>query len=1072
MKKYCRVGRSIAFLFLFASSGIAQNATITTIADNLNVPQGVAADVTGNVFIAERGNRRVRKVTAAGVISTVAGNGTGGFTGDNGPATSAGLSDPLALAVDASGNLFIIDSVRVRKVNTAGIITTIAGGGSSVDDGGPATSAQLAYPVAVAVDIEGNLFIAETSVSSSRIRKVSTAGLISTVAGSQTNGFSGDGGPATSARLHNPSSITVDSAGNLFIADMENHRIRKVSSNGVITTVAGIGPVGTSQGSFSGDGGAATTARLNRPAAVAVDAAGNLFIAENQRIRKVSTDGIINTVAGNGTAGFSGDGGPAILAQFNYPHGLAVDADGNLFVADVENQRIRKVIFRPFSGTWTVTGSMRSARAFHTATLLPDGRVLVCGGMHRSDVLNSVEIFAPGPGVFFSGFQTWTNGPSMRVGRTGHTATLLKNGKVLVTGGISALTSAIPPLASAELYDPVANTWTDTGLMRVGRVDHTATLLPSGKVLVAGGSSAKSDGVSLLSAEMYDPETGVWAAADSMSEGRYFHTATLLNDGRVLVAGGQEAEYQFHSGVELYDAVTGNWTAGAAMNVSRGLHRATLLSNGQVLITGGRTPTSTVQSRMITSVEIYDPLSRTWVLTQPMSVIRELHIAVLLSTGQVLVSGSGPGEGTAPFTIAELYDPPTRTWSAARPMNVGRQLHAASVLSGGKVLVMGGLTNTAEIYEPLLSRNPSPVLTSISPDSTMVGSPAVTIAVSGSNFLSTSVLSLAGSPIPTLFLNETSLTATIPAQALGAAAVLTVAVVSPQPGGGSSQTLTFTVRPVVQPRPPRPGVSPQPIPEVEQGNIQTGYVIITPDHDTVAPTTTLTFGMVQNGVVQHQAGIVSPGVTTGATLLIDVLGSAGRNLGLAIVNPGSTLNTITITLRNDDGTTAGTPIVLNIDPYKQVSKFVNELFSPGVLDQNFLGSIHIQSGTPFAVLGLRFVGANFSTLAAGNTGTTTAVPARTLSAGPVADTPRAGIVGGPEALVMPQFAIGGGWATQIAMVNPSSSEITGRIDIFDINGQPLVVRLNGAMKSTFSYSIPARGTSVLAPRDQNGQSPM
>jgi len=189
-------------------------------------------------------------------------------------------------------------------------------------------------------------------------------------------------------------------------------------------------------------------------------------------------------------------------------------------------------------------------------------------------------------------------------------------------------------------------------------------------------------------------------------------------------------------------------------------------------------------------------------------------------------------------------------------------------------------------------------------------------------------------------------------------------------------------------------------------------------------------------------------------------------LGLVIVNPGGTTNAITLTLKNDDGTTAGTAAV-NIDPYKQLAKFVNQVF-PDAVGPAFLGSINVQSGSPFAVLGFPFAGVNFSTLAAGDTGTLTAVPTRILPAG----SGSAGSIGGANAILLPQFVMGGGWATLLALVNPSSTTVTGRINVFDTNGQPLAVKLNGDTKTTFTYSIPAGGTFVLGPRDANGQTPM
>jgi sugar lactone lactonase YvrE len=302
----------------------------------------VVVDTAGNLYIADKSNQRIRKVSTSGIITTVAGNGTWGYSGDGGAATSAMLADPSDVAVDSLGNLYINDwsNKRIRKVDTSGIITTVAGNGIAgyAGDGGAATSAMLSNPFGVAVDAAGNLFIADSG--NQRIRKVSTSGIITTVAGNGTYGYSGDGGAATSAMLSDPYGVTVDAAGNLFIADSGNQRIRKVSTSGIITTVAGNGTAG-----YAGDGGAATSGLLSGPQDVAVDSAGNLYIADtfNSVIRKVSTSGIITTVAGNGTAGYAGDGGAAILAQLYRPFGLAADSSGNLYIADSYNYRIRKV---------------------------------------------------------------------------------------------------------------------------------------------------------------------------------------------------------------------------------------------------------------------------------------------------------------------------------------------------------------------------------------------------------------------------------------------------------------------------------------------------------------------------------------------------------------------------------------------------------------------------------------------------------------------------------------------------------------------------------------------------------
>ena len=360
-------------LFMLAASAGGQTYTINTAAGTgargysgdggpatsaqLNQPDGVAVDAAGNLYIADTNNNRIRKVAPGGTISTVAGTGTSGYSGDGGPATSAQLHYPSGVAVDSSGNLYIADSYnyRIRKVAPGGTISTLAGTGTQgySGDGGPATSAKLDYPYGVAVDSSGNLYIAD--MRNYRVRKVAPGGTISTVAGTGTSGYSGDGGPATSAKLSYTSGVAVDSSGNLYIADEGNNRIRKVAPGGTISTVAGTGTSG-----YSGEGGPATSAQLNTPYGVAVDAAGNLYIADtnNKRIREVAPGGTIWTVAGDGHSTYSGDGGPAISASLYNPTGAAVDATGRVYVADSQNDRIR--ILTPAS-TPSCTYSVRTS---------------------------------------------------------------------------------------------------------------------------------------------------------------------------------------------------------------------------------------------------------------------------------------------------------------------------------------------------------------------------------------------------------------------------------------------------------------------------------------------------------------------------------------------------------------------------------------------------------------------------------------------------------------------------------------------------------------------------------------
>ena len=316
-------------------------------AASIYLPHGIAVDSLGNLFIADSGNNRIREVAAAtGLISTIAGNGSSGDTGDGGPALLATLNGPSSVAVDGAGSIFISDtgnSVIRKIVPSTGIITTVAGtigilGYSG--DGGRATSATFDSPNGIALDASGNMFIADTANNS--IRRVDgLTSVVTTVAGTGISGYNGDSIPAKNARLNAPWSVSVDPAGNLYIADQGNHRVRKVDGTGKITTTAGTGI-----GNFSGDGKLATVATLNAPASTVIDVAGNIYIADsgNNRVRKISSaTGIITTVAGSSSQSFSGDAGPATAAGLYGPYTLAVDGLGNLYIADVFHNRIREV---------------------------------------------------------------------------------------------------------------------------------------------------------------------------------------------------------------------------------------------------------------------------------------------------------------------------------------------------------------------------------------------------------------------------------------------------------------------------------------------------------------------------------------------------------------------------------------------------------------------------------------------------------------------------------------------------------------------------------------------------------
>ena len=338
--------------------GPPRDRTITTVAGNgtpgeggrggpacraqLNWPRDMAIAVDGSLYIADTRNHSIAMVGSDGVISTVVGSSTSGYGGDGGRAARAQLNGPRDVEVEADGSLTIADTNNhcVRKVSSDGIVTTLAGSGTSGYSGdcAAAAEARLAFPQDVALGADGSVYIADTG--NHCIRQVTRGGSIRTVVGTGVWGYGGDGGAAARAQLARPRGVTIDTEGCVYIGDTENHCVRKVALDGTITTVAGNGTEG-----YSGDGGAATSAQLAWPRGIVVDADGCLFIADcgNSSIRKVAPDGTISTVGGTGVEGYSGDGGPALCAQLADPHGILLGTDGSLHIGEPRNNCIRKI---------------------------------------------------------------------------------------------------------------------------------------------------------------------------------------------------------------------------------------------------------------------------------------------------------------------------------------------------------------------------------------------------------------------------------------------------------------------------------------------------------------------------------------------------------------------------------------------------------------------------------------------------------------------------------------------------------------------------------------------------------
>jgi Galactose oxidase, central domain/Bacterial Ig-like domain (group 2)/Kelch motif len=419
------------------------------------------------------------------------------------------------------------------------------------------------------------------------------------------------------------------------------------------------------------------------PAAVTLRPGGTLTFTAP--VTGLANTGVTWTIQETGGGLINGAGFYTAPGAVGFYHVVATSVEDTTLTAS------STVTVTTSSSGFTPTGSLNEPRGLHTATLLPNNKVLVAYGSNSSSYTNatgyvglsSIEVYDPGTGTF-----TEIVGDD-GAGIFGHTATLLPNGNVLLAGGfVNSVWDYGGSTSSngASLYDSAAGEFSGTGNMTASRGDHTATLLASGKVLIAGGADQDPTGTGLDSAELYDPSTGTFTQTGSMAVGRFLHTATLLQNGKVLVVGGALTSTSDPvASAELYDPVTGSFTMTGAMATAREQHTATLLADGRVLIVGGTTPTGTGNLQPTATVEIYDPSTGSFSVTGSMAEARSLHTATLLPSGNVLVAGGGVENSTA-----ELYDPATGSFSITGGMEIGRSGHTATLLPNGSVLVSGG----------------------------------------------------------------------------------------------------------------------------------------------------------------------------------------------------------------------------------------------------------------------------------------------------------------------------------------------------------------------------------------------
>ncbi len=1080
----------------------------------LNAPGSVTLDMAGNLFIADTNNNRIRKVTPDGIISTVAGNGVSGYGGDGGLATSAQLSVPRSVAVDAAGNLFIADSHnnRVRKVTPGGIISTTAGNGSEgfSGDGGLATSAQLQGPEGVAVDVEGNLFIAQPSWN--RIRKVTPGGTISTVAGTGQHGYGGDGGPATSAKLQNPQGVAVDKGGNLFIADAHNNSIRKVTPGGIISTVAG---TGTSSYGFSGDGGPATSAQLGWPQGIAADPAGNLFIADtrNCRIRKVPPSGIISTVAGSGGGTFNGEGATAVSAQLYGPYGIAVDSTGNVFVADngVEGgplSNVSGVGGDPANGGNGIINKVTPDRLLWMAARSPypfglavdmAGNLLIA----ESD-WNCIRKLTPGgsistvagTGTLTTGF-SGDGGPATsaqlrepqgiavdavgnlfisdtgnhrvrKVTPSGIISTVAGSGTTL-HGGFSGdggqATSALLSYPGGIAVDAAGNLFiADTSNNRVRKVT------PGGIIsTVAGNGTAgyQGDGGPAVLAALDQP---VGLAVDR--SGNLFIADTNNNCIRKLTAGGVistlagNGGYGFSGDGGPATSAQLNWPTGVAVDAAGNLFIADY-GNGRVRMVAGASNVSSVSMNLApggtgTSTTVgSNAATQAGYATIDINAGAAPYGTAVFSYKQNGVTVTEAGVPASPPTTAARIFIDYRSSVAAIPgrisaglinINTGIAVVNSGVasanitytlrhVSGGPLSIGHGTLAPGAHFARFLNE-----LNQVAPDFVLPANFQSAVQFGSLEISSDRPLSILALRMTTNQRNEVLLTTTpiadltkpatsdavfFPQFADGGGYTTSLILLNASDGleTGTLQALNDNGNPVVfndgggtagsmfRYSIPAGGALHYQT-DGSPAAANTGWVKLTPDAGTSTPVGAGIFGCNPGSFLVTESGIPATVATTHARVYVDM--SGGHGTGLAIANPTNTSASITIAAFQSDGITGvGTSLgPLSIPANGHSARFADEFIAG--LPAGFSGVLDIISSTPFAALTMRSLYNERHDFL--------------LATFPIADMTRSA----PSPIVFPQIADGGGFVTQFVLIDAGgSSSVT--LKFFGEDGQLLAV---------------------------------
>ncbi len=755
--------------------------------------------------------------------------------------------------------------------------------------------------------------------------------------------------------------------------------------------------------------------------------------------------------------------------------------DGRLLLAGGSDRSLATELYEPDSDTWSAAGFLTEPRKGHTATLLPDGRVLIVGGR----IAGALGTTGRTAELWDAASQSWTPTEPMSAARRGHAATLLPDGRVLVTGGVEATT-----LPRAEIYDPVNQVWSEVPGMLAQRRGHATTLLQDGRVLISSGTGR--------SVEIFDPVTELWTSTSPLNFEHVAGQTTLLPDGNVLFTGGPTRD----GAAEVFDPVQVVWTATDPQPGFPGpLSNAVLLPEGRVLVADGRDRGTT---------HLFDWRDRSWIEEGPVDRFFGVANAILLDTGRAVFGEAtllyNPGFANPVPTLVAIdqavvddgelvsvylrgedfvanssvrfvhddgtpFSTPTET--AVHTIYLGQNKLLAFVSS---VEIALGAQRSLHVVNPgpgggasdafaLETGTVVPSLTRITPSGVAAGR-TVAVALTGTGLEGATLVSFSGSGVSATIQPEGTgdmLSVLLEITSDAAPGARTVTVTTP---GGSAALNDFTI---LSPEIARSAVAPLPIADVESGPIRTGYVIVTPDELSPPPVASITYGIVRNGIVQSQAAVPPSELAEEVVFYLDTVTDIGRRFGIGLLNPTSITNVVSATLKNNSGSVVGSGAEIRLDAFDSFASFVDEVFSSDIFSEPFEGSVILSSPIPFVGLGFSFNGSSFSTVDSRLGDPSTPLPTRQLSGSAITDE---GTIGGGAAVPFAQFALGGGWSSQIALVNNTDEVIAGRVDIFDPGGSPMAVTFNGQTRSTFRYAIPAGGSILLAPRDANGQPPM